>query len=156
MTTKPLTNYIDLVEYFASMAHHVSPPIQTVIIGNDEAIANYQNSQVEYPLLWVETPSVAFVGTDWGPAYRFSVPIVLLTNVSDPTNDNHNQALSDALEAMECVWNQLLESADAAVFDLILSDTNNTDPIRAYSADNAFGWRMVVQIEIPRCETIPA
>jgi hypothetical protein len=146
-----MTTYSDLIEYFEGFVN-VIPDLQVVRVGDDEAIIEFQNSQIKYPVLWVETPSVRFTDPGGVPAKRFRFALVTLWNEPKKTTQEANQKLSVALELMEVVYNKILNDAENSdCFVLVLNDSD-AEPVRRWSADNCFGWRMELDIEIERCE----
>jgi len=146
-----MTTYSDLVEYFEGF-ENVIPDLQMVRVGDDEAIIEFQNSQIKYPGLWVETPLVRFTDPGGVPAKRFRFALVTLWNEPKKTTQEANQKLSLALELMEVVYAKILNDAEISdEFVLVLEDSD-VDPVRRWSADNCFGWRTEVLIEIERCE----
>lgn len=148
-----MTTYNELIAYFETMPVLV-PGVKGVTVGNDEAIMSLENSQINYPHLWVETPGIRFTGTDENPGIRFSFGLVIIDQENQKTPAEGNNKLSSMLSLLTQVYNQLLADSDADLFDLILSD-NEGDPIRQWSGDNAYGWRLDVQIEIQRVECGP-
>lgn len=147
-----LTTYAQLVDYFQSSLPAKVTGINGVTVGYDEAILNAQNTQIKYPHLWVETPDVSFQGTDDNPSKRFKFAIVVMTNENKKTNPAANTALSVMLELCERVWSRILADSDDGMFDLIL-DATGAQPVRQWSADNCYGWRMEpINIDLPRCE----
>lgn len=144
--------YADLVDYFQTDMLAAVTDLKGVTVGADEEILNLQNSRIRYPHLWVETPDVGFRGTDHNPAKRFRFSLVVLTNEPAKTNAAANAALSAMLTLAEQVWAQLLADADAGDFDLVLDEAGG-QPVRAWSGDNGYGWRLEpVSIDLPRCE----
>jgi hypothetical protein len=148
-----MTTYNEVVTYFESMSTLI-PGIKSVTVGADEEVMNTQNTRIRYPHLWVETPAMRFVGTDENPGIRMDLGINLIVNDPRKTNAAGNQALSSSLSLMTLFYSQLLADSDNDLFDLILSP-NAGEPIRRWSADNAYGWRLEVSIEIPRIECGP-
>lgn len=144
-----LATYNDLVAYFENMPALISG-IKSVTVGADEAVLDGQTSNIRYPHLWVETPAIAFVGTDDNPAVRYSFALVILLNEGQKQNRVANQKLSAALNLMTSLYNRLLTDADNGMFDLVLSDAPG-EAVRAWSGDNAYGWRLdPVKLDLPR------
>lgn len=150
-----LSTYAQLVAYFEALPTVVSD-LKGATVGNDESIEDLQNTRIRYPHLWVETPSVRFVGTDENPATRFAFDISVIANDPLRKPTDANTKLSQTLTILQGVWARLLQDADEGEFDLVLGDAEG-DPIRAWSADNAYGWRLSVQLEVPRyeCAVVP-
>lgn len=149
-----MTKYSELITYWETMPSLISG-IGAVRVGDDEAIVELQNTRITYPILWVETPTVRFVNPGGVPAKRFRFAIVVLINEPKKSTTEANTKLSNALEIMELVYAQVYNDAEAGDdFLLVLDDTDN-EPIRHWSADNCYGWRMEIDIELERCECPP-
>ena len=146
----PATNYSDLVAYFEGLPVSVTT-IKGVTVGDDEAIESLQNSVINYPHLWVETPEIMFVGTDDNPASRFNFNIAVLVQATVSDRSAENTALNTAYNILTAIYARLLADSDAGEFDLVLKDYNS-DPIRKWSNDNLFGWRTQITLEIYRNE----
>lgn len=147
-----MTTYAQLVDYFEGLTATVTG-LTMVRVGDDEAIIEFQNSQIRYPVLWVETPSVRFTGAgDANPAKRFRFALVTLINEPKKTNSEANAKLSDALALMEAVYGEILNHAETTDdFTLVLNDADS-EPVRRWSGDNCYGWRMEIELEIERDE----
>jgi hypothetical protein len=149
------STYEQLVAYFRALPTVVSD-LKGATVGHDEDIEGLQNTRILYPHLWVETPEVKFVGTDYNPATRYYFSISVITNEPLQKPEEGNAKLSATLMVMQSVWARMLEDADEELFDLVLQDGDG-DPIRQWSADNAYGWRLRVAIDLPRyeCAVVP-
>lgn len=144
-----LATYNDLVAYWETIPSLI-PGIKFVVVGSDEAIIATQNTKVKYPCLWVETPAIAFVGTDENPATRFSFALVVMLNDPKKSNREGNLKLSAALNLLIALYNRVIADADGGLFDLVLDDVPG-DPVRRWSNDNAYGWRLEpLKIDLPR------
>jgi len=142
--------YAELVEYWADMPSKITT-LKGATVGDDEELENLQNTRIKYPHLWVETPEMTFTGTDENPASRFHFNLAVIANDPTSTNKNANAVLSTLHGILATLYARVLADSDAGDFDLILKD-EQSDPIRKWSADNVFGWRMTLTLEIPRCE----
>lgn len=144
-----MTTYNELVEYLETMPAKITG-LKGATVGADEEIFNLQPSRIQYPHLWAETPDVTFVGNDDNTGKRFALGLHVVTNEPKGTNKEANKRLSAMLTLAEEVYAQIVADADSGEFDLILKD-DEAAPIRAYSADNLYGWRLEISIELPRC-----
>lgn len=144
------STYEQLEAYFRALPSVVSD-LKGATVGQDEQIEDLQNTRILYPHLWVETPDVKFVGTDYNPATRFYFNVAVITNEPLRKPEAGNTKLSATLMVMQSVWARMLEDADEELFDLVLDDSDG-DAIRQWSADNVYGWRMRVAIDVPRNE----
>jgi hypothetical protein len=149
------STYDQLVAYWKAIPTVVSD-LKGATVGNDEAIEDLQNTRITYPHLWVETPDIRFVGSDVNPATRFQFSICVITNEGYRKPEEANKKLSQTLTILQSVWARLLVDGDNGLFDLILQDGEG-DAIIAWSADNDYGWRLQVTIDLPRyeCAVVP-
>lgn len=149
------STYDQLVAYWKAIPTVVSD-LKGATVGNDEAIEDLQNTRITYPHLWVETPDIRFVGSDVNPATRFAFSICVITNEGYRKPEEANKKLSQTLTILQSVWARLLVDGDNGLFDLILQDGEG-DAIIAWSADNDYGWRLQVTIDLPRyeCAVVP-
>ena len=145
-----LNSYKELVEYWETMPSTVVA-LRGATVGDDEEIESLQNTRAAYPHLWVETPDIDFTGTDDNPASRFNFNVAVIANDPMMTNRTANDLLSTLHGILAQVWARVLADSDNDYFDLVLQD-GKSDPIRKWSGDNVFGWRMTISLEIPRCE----
>ncbi len=148
-----MTTYNEIVAYWQSMPTLI-PGIRSVTVGADEDVLAMQNTRIAYPHLWVETPQVRFVGADDNPRIRLDFALNLIQGENLKTNPAANATLSGTLNLLTALYAQVLADADNDLFGLILSP-NQVDPIRRWSADNAYGWRLELSIEIERVECGP-
>ncbi len=144
------STYEQLVAYFKALPTVVSD-LRGATVGHDEEIEALQNTRILYPHLWVETPDVKFVGTDVNPATRYYFNIAVIANEPMQKAEEGNAKLSATLMVMQSVWARLLQDADEELFDLVLQEGDG-DPIRQWSADNAYGWRLRIALDLPRYE----
>jgi len=146
-----MTTYSELVTYFESLPNLVQG-LAAARVGDDEAITELQASRIKYAMLWVETPSVRFVSPGDVPAKRFRFALVVLINEPKKTNAEANGKLSASLELLERIYAYILNDAETTdQFVLVLNDAES-EPIRRWSGDNCYGWRMEIEIELERCE----
>lgn len=144
------TTYSDLVAYFEALPLRIQQ-LRGVTVGNDEAIANALNTGIKYPHLWVETPDIEFAGDEENPVTRFRFGLAILLNDPRNTNDEANRTLNDTLELLKDVYRHVYDDADEGeMFDLVLG-RRAAAPIRRHTADNQYGWRLELTLELPRC-----
>lgn len=146
-----METYADLVAYFENFPASL-PAIRKAVVGDDEEIFSQQPLRAQYPMLWVETPEVLFAGDDDNPTTRFQFALVVFTNENQKTNQQANIELSEMLALLEQVYAKVYEDAAAPTdtFSLILKNSQAA-PVRRWSADNCYGWRLEITLELPRC-----
>jgi hypothetical protein len=147
-----MTSYEELCDYLSTFT--VVPGVKSVVIGDDEALMENMVSRIAYPVLWWETPDVSFTWSDDHPKTRFDLACAVVSNDNVKTAKNGNKILSDMLLTLQAVYAKIYEDAfGVRDFDIILK-TNNAAPVRRWSADNAYGWRFEVSIELFRSEKV--
>ena len=141
-----LANYMALVQHLEGYINFV-PGLQMVTVGADEEMLGRQSSTVLYPHLRIDTPTVSFLDPEDNYRSRYTFVFAVLKNVPQQTNLAENQALSDTLDVLRAVHQQLISDSHADYFDFIL-DNETAKEIRRYSADNLFGWNIPFKIEL--------
>lgn len=142
--------YAELVAYFEALPDTITE-LKGATVGNDEALLEQQNTRIKYPHLWVESPEVVFSNKNASSVKRFDLALAVISNEPRRSAKDANTKLSEMLTLAEQVYEQLLTDSDAGLFDLIEKE-NDASSIRQWSADNCWGWRLEVSIEMPRCE----
>lgn len=128
------------------------PTLKAVYFGDDEEIIEKHNSRVEYPFLWVESPTVNFLADP--PAKAFTFGLAFLNKVGKSDRRLQRKILSETLELAERVFARLEADAEASdEFSVSLAPAEG-DPIVKWSNDNAAGWRFEVRIEVSRCNCL--
>jgi len=135
----------DIQAYFRNLAD-ISPDINEFIVGDSEQILSIDRSAIQYPVLWLETPSVTWSFSAVGQRqYQFF--FVVLINTTTDSWQHQQYILHRALE----ISGWLLEKLRADHHDGVLKIAfdASSDPILAYGHDNDFGWRTRVGIMSP-------
>lgn len=138
--------YKQLCDYFEALPTSVTA-LKSAIAGEDEGTIDAQNSSIRYPHLRVETPTLRFRNEDETMVTRYTFRMFVLSNRKITTNAQANQLLSDMEALARAVIKQMWQDADAGNFDLITGD-NEGDAVRAWSADDLFGWWWTAVVEL--------
>lgn len=141
-----LSTYLELAQHLEAYAGDVDG-LEHVTVGADAHTLGAESSVIKYPHLRVDTPTISLIDPEDNYRTRFTFQFAILTPVQIPTNLNENTALSATLEVLKNVHRRLIADSEADYFDLILDNEAGFD-IRSWSADNLFGWRMNVKIEL--------
>jgi hypothetical protein len=123
------------------------PEIKQVIFGDEQEIMNRQNSQIRYPVMWVETPDVAIMPDP--PGLRFKFSISFLQNVSKDSNKLDRQARSDMLILAQRAYALLEHGQEDGLYEFT-SIIEDGQPILRWSGDRDTGWRIPVQLTVGR------
>lgn len=140
------TKYIELVTYFEELPLCLDD-LASVVVGSDEASLDLQNSRIKYPHMRVDTPELRFMNDDNNAVIRHRFRCFVMTNEPKKTNAEENIRLSEMQTLCTKIIAQVYRDADLGAFDLILGD-KESEPIRAWSGDNAFGWWFYLTIDL--------
>lgn len=123
------------------------PGLASVVHGDEDEILNRQNSRIQYPCLWVETPAVEFLNDP--PAKRFTFHVAVLFNVTKDDPRLERQRRSEALTLAERVYARLEAGQEEGRFEFY-STVSEGEPILRFSGDRDTGWRFNVQLTVGR------
>ncbi len=142
-----MTTYIELVEYFQNLPNIVTGLAQCTV-GSDEEELSLQTNNIQYPHLRVDTPEIAYRNDDESPVTRYKFRLALMTAVPVQTYENENAALSAMEVLMRRVYLRLLQDTDTPATFWMPSGEKQSNPIRRWSGENAFGWMMELTIDL--------
>lgn len=146
MITSPAT----LKAYFAALASELGC---SFVFGNSERILNRQQSDLQYPVLWLEIPEMRLIRN--GTLQReFHSAFLCLTD--RPADDFEGQ--DAALDEMHTLTEQVLQrmQADSESHPIpFLFDMHNamSEYKGKWSADDDWGWRTEFELIGAACET---
>ncbi|MEO0873118.1 MAG: hypothetical protein AAFY48_00790 [Bacteroidota bacterium] len=143
MTPNITTSLAELQAYFVRLGE-IHPDIKQVVIGDSDQIISLDRSQLEYPLLWVETPRVDWL-FDPHPQRYYNLSFVILLNTAVDNWQREQYVLHRSLEITE----QLIAKMQSDDCDNLINlrDAKATsDPILGYGHDNDFGYRTSLRI----------
>lgn len=134
-------NYGDFITYLKDLGNsHVD--IKAIVIGDYEDIISRERTDIQYPCLWIETPSVRYDGDNDSVKEIYEGAIVILHNGSniDPQVVAANLA-STFLIARDFLFR-------ISLYDNLMSITRRRlDAIATLGNDNDQGWRFSFEIE---------
>lgn len=137
---------IELETYLATFSTAI-PAIKAVEFGDEEEILNRQNSRIQYPCLWVETPTVTLIGEPPGRLFVFALTV--LCNVPKDDNRLARERRSEAIDIAEKAWRKLEDDEEAGLFQLDATRTEG-DPIQKWSGDRDTGYRFEIRLTTGR------
>jgi len=117
--------------------------INTVIMGDYEDIISKERSTIDYPALWIETPSVIYEGDDDAVKEIYEGSVVVLQNGSylDP-------------DIQKCNLDETFAIARELLFRMTLKDNlmplrgARLDAIATLGNDNDQGWRFSFRLHM--------
>ena len=133
--------YEGFIEYLKALGEaHVD--IESIVIGDYEDIITRERSDMVYPALWIETPTVRYIGDNDAVREIYQGAIVILQNGSNMDPDIVAQNLKDTFViAREFLFR-------IALYENKMSITNKQlDAIATLGNDNDQGWRLSFDIE---------
>lgn len=139
----------DLKSYFSDLATDLGC---SFAYGNSERILNRMNSQLVYPVLWLEVPEIKLI-REGGLKRRYNTAFLFLSDA--PADDETAQ--DAALDAMFALTEQTLQrlQADSETEDLFDFDIEGAEMQYKpkWSADDDWGWRTEISLIGAACET---
>jgi len=135
----------DIQAYFRRLVSD-SPDLATVLVGDSEEILSIDRSQIVYPVLWLETPTLSWSLDQVGEReYLLYFTILLGTK---PENYRHQEYLLH--KTLELTNKVLTKLRSDHLDDVLKIDINaQSDPITGYGHDFEYGWRTRLSILSP-------
>lgn len=109
------------------------------VYGSSERILNRQSSNLNYPVLWLEKPTIRRLRSG-GYKRIFTGGFVVLIACQPDDYDAINQAQDDSDYLTEKVLNRLEWAAEQGLLEFDRADCES-DPMEGWSADADTGWR---------------
>lgn len=144
-----ITTPAELKTYFAGLATALGCSFE---YGNSERILNRQNSQLIYPVLWLEVPDIQTL-RDGGLKLKFSTAITFLTNADADDYSGQDGAL-DAMFALTMqALRQIMADSDTypTPFEFDMAEAIS-EYKQKWSADDDWGWRTEFTLTGAACE----
>jgi len=134
--------YSEFLDYLKTLGEsHVN--VKSVVMGDYEEILEMERTTIDYPCLWIETPSVIYQGDNDSVRQIYQGSLVVLHNnaaVHDPETARANLESTFDL-AREILWRMTVHDN---LFDI---RGVRMDAIATLGNDNDQGWRFEFQIE---------
>lgn len=124
------------------------PDIKEVIFGGEEEILNRQNSRIQYPCMWVETPSPRFVFDP--PGITFEFMCVFLMNVpKEGDKALYRSARSTSISIAEKAFARFEAGEELGLYQLE-RQASEGEEIFPWSGDRDTGYRFQVRLTTGR------
>lgn len=141
-----LKTLADIQAYFRHLAD-ISPDIQEFVVGDSEQVLSIDRSAIQYPVLWLETPSVGWSFSNVGQReYQFF--FVVLTNTTADSWQHQQYILHRTLEITSWIIAKMRDDHLAGIIQASAFSASS-DPILAYGHDHDYGWRTRLSITSP-------
>lgn len=135
----------DISYYFETVADN-STDIQSFVVGDSEQILSEDRSSLEYPVLWLETPTVSWqLNNNYKRSYDFAFVIFINANVDDWKKQQY--ILHATLEITAKILGKLKEDDSDGVIKMV--NVGDSQPILSYGHDHDYGYRTTITIETP-------
>jgi len=141
----------DLRDYFQALATALGC---SFVYGASDRILNRQNSQLVYPVLWLEVPEIQMIRSG-GLKRRFSSAFIFLSNADWDDEAGQNARLDE----MYLLTEQALQTLQASAtdnfppqFDFDMESASSQHKPK-WSADDDWGWRTEFELIGAACES---
>ena len=138
-----ITTTLAELQYYLRNLGQLHPDIQDVIVGDSEQILSLDRSNLTYPVLWIETPTI-----DWdfgdNPHRYYNLAFVVLINTPADTWQHQQNILNRTAIITEQLLARLWSDAHANLIQLKRT-TAKSEPILGYGVDNDYGWRTTLR-----------
>lgn len=139
-----LSTLAEIQQYFKNIADQ-HPDIKGVVVGDSEQISSVDRSKLDYPVLWLETPTVSWkMGQNARRNYDFY--FVVLWNSSTDNWDHQQYILNQTLIITEQILSKIREDFADEIL-MLSSNSAASDPILGYGHDHDYGWRTRISID---------
>lgn len=140
-----LSTLAEIQAYFRDIAD-VHPDINDFVVGDSEQILSVDRSSLNYPVLWLETPSVNWSMVD-NPRRTYDFNFVVLINSPTDTWEHQQYILNRTLTITEQILVKIRD--DSKEDNRIMMDNTraSSSPILGYGHDHDYGWRSRVSID---------
>ena len=146
-----MTNIIELKDYFQAIVQQYigrSGQFSTKKIffkfGTEEFVLNTANSQVDYPLFWLEVPDATMDdrGTD---TKTYSFAFVIITDAPADAEIEELNALKTTEAIVDDMISRIKRDSEKNEFKADISKFKS-EAIMNYEGDNLWGWRVSMNI----------
>lgn len=139
-----LNTLAEIQAYFENIAE-VHPDINDFVVGDSEQILSLDRSNLSYPVLWLETPTVNWSIRE-NPARTYDTNFVVLINSPADTWQHQQYILNRTLTITEQILSKIKDDhSDGKLVKLENRATSN--PILGYGHDHDWGWRTRLSID---------
>jgi hypothetical protein len=146
-----LRTLADLNQYFRNLVE-ASTDLKSIVVGDSEEILSLDRDSLDYPVLWLETPTV-----NWSLSQvaerTYTFFFVILINAK-PENWKHQEYIMHrTLELTNRVLSQIRSDH---LEDVLKMDVRaQSDPILGYGHDHDYGWRTRLSLMMPMTKCQP-
>lgn len=140
-----MTPFEEFKSYFEQLASE-HQGIKSFVHGDARRFQAKSRSEIEYPCLWLETPSQKFIDNTGNTHIESTGAFVILHNAPAGDADAQDQIWSDTNQiALDVISRIRKDSKDRTQF--IKSDFFGIDPIDTLFVANDYGWRVEFSVK---------
>jgi len=133
----------EYIFYFHTLAQ-AHDHVQGFFFMNESRLKSFQPTEIEYPILMLECPTIFYSGDgqDLKKVFKGSFSILATTEVDD---DSYQDFVSNACETIAKDFIQKLVTTDAFVVE---APDISCECVRGFTHDNLYGWRVMFSLEV--------
>ena len=136
-----VNTYTELMNYLRDFSEQ-HPDINYFVFGDSDKILSLDRSLLKYPVLWVETPIVNWVGLT-GIRRDYSVSFVVLENAAIDDWEKEAVIFNRSLDITGHILQWMQDDKEAGLINVDLRNVQS-NPVATYGHDNDNGYRTTV------------
>ena len=141
-----ITGFTSFINYFRGLAtSHVD--IASFAHGNSERILHRTRSDINYPVLWLETPDV-FPREAGQLVSDFRGTLLILTHAQEGDWEKEDEEMHNMLAIVYDLVNKIMADADDGLLQSFALQ-GPIEPKGRWGTDNDWGWRFSFTISVP-------
>lgn len=144
-----IEKYSDFVGYFRTLAsEHVD--LKDFVTGGAERILNRQNSNISYPVLWLEYPDISIRD---GYLTRYQGAFLVLAAAPADAQDQEDENLDTCQSIIQDIIARMVDDADNGLFEFDMSGVS-IQYKGNWGGDNDWGWRVEFALDGTACDCV--
>lgn len=138
-----MRDFSEFVNYFQNLAaEHVD--ICDFAVGNSKRILNRERSEIKYPCMWLEYPSIHPKFDEDRTDITFRSSLIVFENAQLDDWNREDYVLNKTSRIMIDLIRRINQDCEEGVFET--AKITEMEPIETMSHDNDFGWRVEIVI----------
>ena len=137
--------FSDFVGYFRKLASEHTA-IKSFVHGASERIISQTRSELSYPCLWLETPSLKIAASDADIQGWRTSAFVVFTNSPADDYDEQDALWQQTEQIVLDILARIKRESRSLQFKIDLNSVQ-IDPIHTLFVDNDYGWRVEFQTD---------
>lgn len=139
--------YADIIQYLTNL-QVASNVLKATYVGDYDRIYDIINNpdEVDFPALWIESPSITIRGTEDAMYDVYDIAIVILDKGNPQNKDTNQYQIEQTYRMARRFLVRLQNDINEGNVRINLINSN-LSPIDPYSADWLLGWRIDLKLE---------